>query len=186
MSPDQRWEAVAASTRATILCPAYFKNSKTSAEAGSFFTHCQDGISRSHDSPNAEMLISLTVGKVDAGVAVLLTEDKRLASAHCSTHWTVLKDILQHPWLIRFRSNSRPSSCLLRYLQAPLSTSPFLAILPRRPHHKSLSRLSSHRFSPPTASNPLVPQSSAAAMLPRRPLSWSGTPCRLRRLSCGP
>lgn len=27
------------------------------------------------------MLISLTVGKVDAGVAVLLTEDKRLVSA---------------------------------------------------------------------------------------------------------
>ena len=26
------------------------------------------------------MLISLTVGKVDAGVAVLLTEDKRLVS----------------------------------------------------------------------------------------------------------
>ena len=28
----------------------------------------------------ATMLVSLTVGKVDAGVAVLLTEDKRLAS----------------------------------------------------------------------------------------------------------
>lgn len=27
------------------------------------------------------MLVSLTVGKVDAGVAVLLTEDKRLVSA---------------------------------------------------------------------------------------------------------
>lgn len=30
------------------------------------------------EEPN--MLISLTVGKVDAGVAVLLTEDKRLVS----------------------------------------------------------------------------------------------------------
>lgn len=30
--------------------------------------------------PNATMLISLTVGKVDAGVAVLLTEDKRLVN----------------------------------------------------------------------------------------------------------
>lgn len=28
------------------------------------------------------MLVSLTVGKVDAGVAVLLTEDKRLVSLH--------------------------------------------------------------------------------------------------------
>ena len=30
--------------------------------------------------PHTDMLISLTVGKVDAGVAVLLTEDKRLVS----------------------------------------------------------------------------------------------------------
>lgn len=28
------------------------------------------------------MLVSLTVGKVDAGVAVLLTEDKRLVNSH--------------------------------------------------------------------------------------------------------
>jgi len=28
------------------------------------------------------MLVSLTVGKVDAGVAVLLTEDKRLVSLY--------------------------------------------------------------------------------------------------------
>lgn len=31
-------------------------------------------------SSNPTMLVSLTVGKVDAGVAVLLTEDKRLVS----------------------------------------------------------------------------------------------------------
>lgn len=31
------------------------------------------------------MLISLTVGKVDAGVAVLLTEDKRLVGAVLAT-----------------------------------------------------------------------------------------------------
>ncbi len=181
MSPDQSWGGVAASTQP---CPAYFKDSKTSSEAGSFFRYCQDRISRIHDSSNDEMLISLTVGKVDAGVAVLLTEDKRLASVHCSTHWIVLKAILQQAWLIGSRSNSRPSSCLLQYLQAPLSTSRFLEILPRRPHHRSPSRLSSRRFSPPTASNPLVPQSFAAAMLPKHPLFWSGTPCRLRRLSC--
>jgi hypothetical protein len=30
------------------------------------------------------MLVSLTVGKVDAGVAVLLTEDKRLVSCDIS------------------------------------------------------------------------------------------------------
>ena len=32
----------------------------------------------------ARMLVSLTVGKVDAGVAVLLTEDKRLVMPPCS------------------------------------------------------------------------------------------------------
>ncbi len=181
MSPDQSWAGVAASTQP---CPACFKDSKTSAEAGSFFRYCQNRISRLHDPSNDEMLISLTVGKVDAGVAVLLTEDKRLASVHCSTHWTALKAILQQAWLIGLRSSSRPSSYLLQYLQAPLSTSPFLEILPRRPHHKSPSRLYSRRSSPPTASNPLVLQSSAAAMLPRHPSSWSGTPCHLRRLSC--
>lgn len=37
------------------------------------------------------MLISLTVGKVDAGVAVLLTEDKRLVSRYT------------HPLLRHFR-----------------------------------------------------------------------------------
>jgi hypothetical protein len=31
------------------------------------------------------MLVSLTVGKVDAGVAVLLTEDKRLVCARVSS-----------------------------------------------------------------------------------------------------
>jgi len=33
----------------------------------------------------ATMLVSLTVGKVDAGVAVLLTEDKRLVSTQPNT-----------------------------------------------------------------------------------------------------
>jgi hypothetical protein len=32
------------------------------------------------------MLVSLTVGKVDAGVAVLLTEDKRLVSSQYLDH----------------------------------------------------------------------------------------------------
>lgn len=35
----------------------------------------------SHKSSTPIMLVSLTVGKVDAGVAVLLTEDKRLVRA---------------------------------------------------------------------------------------------------------
>jgi hypothetical protein len=35
-----------------------------------------------NQSNNFTMLVSLTVGKVDAGVAVLLTEDKRLVSSH--------------------------------------------------------------------------------------------------------
>ena len=41
------------------------------------------------------MLVSLTVGKVDAGVAVLLTEDKRLVS-------------VQHPLPIRFQPSIDP------------------------------------------------------------------------------
>ena len=32
------------------------------------------------------MLVSLTVGKVDAGVTVLLTPDKRLVSSHLASH----------------------------------------------------------------------------------------------------
>lgn len=34
------------------------------------------------------MLFSLTVGKVDAGVAVLLTQDKRLVSSVLPTYYT--------------------------------------------------------------------------------------------------
>jgi hypothetical protein len=43
----------------------------------------QQHVSTTHlTQPTArEMLVSLTVGKVDAGVAVLLTEDKRLVRA---------------------------------------------------------------------------------------------------------
>lgn len=45
---------------------------------------CTPSNSPDHQNSHA-MLISLTVGKVDAGVAVLLTEDKRLvSSALCS------------------------------------------------------------------------------------------------------
>jgi len=33
------------------------------------------------------MLVSLTVGKVDAGVAVLLTEDKRLVRTRAGVQW---------------------------------------------------------------------------------------------------
>lgn len=40
-----------------------------------------------YDNPtNNAMLVSLTVGKVDAGVAVLLTEDKRLVSVSKSAY----------------------------------------------------------------------------------------------------
>lgn len=43
-------------------------------------------MANSYQSPSqANMLISLTVGKVDAGVAVLLTEDKRLVSPQWDT-----------------------------------------------------------------------------------------------------
>jgi len=41
--------------------------------------------SATQSHPLGSMLVSLTVGKVDAGVAVLLTEDKRLVrSPRCS------------------------------------------------------------------------------------------------------
>ncbi len=38
-----------------------------------------------HSDAQTSMLISLTVGKVDAGVAVLLTEDKRLVGSQSDT-----------------------------------------------------------------------------------------------------
>jgi len=36
------------------------------------------------------MLVSLTVGKVDAGVAVLLTEDKRLVCLPSRLQWAAI------------------------------------------------------------------------------------------------
>jgi hypothetical protein len=43
-----------------------------------------------HERNNSStMLVSLTVGKVDAGVAVLLTEDKRLVSCDTSSTATI-------------------------------------------------------------------------------------------------
>ena len=44
------------------------------------------------------MLISLTVGKVDAGVAVLLTEDKRLVRNNLLPHPTF--STLQSPLML--------------------------------------------------------------------------------------
>jgi hypothetical protein len=44
---------------------------------------------------NSTMLVSLTVGKVDAGVAVLLTEDKRLVS--CDTSQTATTTPSMYP-----------------------------------------------------------------------------------------
>jgi len=41
------------------------------------------------------MLVSLTVGKVDAGVAVLLTEDKRLVSFN---HRLAINPVLSLPF----------------------------------------------------------------------------------------
>jgi len=40
--------------------------------------NCRNVSPKHYTSPKTIMLISLTVGKVDAGVAVLLTQDKRL------------------------------------------------------------------------------------------------------------
>ena len=53
--------------------------------ASTFFFNTTDMRSKQHledikSSLANKMLVSLTVGKVDAGVAVLLTEDKRLVS----------------------------------------------------------------------------------------------------------
>lgn len=72
-------------------------------------THNQHQESLEHAA--YEMLISLTVGKVDAGVAVLLTEDKRLVSFH----YTPMPPRRHHPSTPMLtenpsRSNFPPSS----------------------------------------------------------------------------
>lgn len=63
--------------------------------------------------PQTKMLISLTVGKVDAGVAVLLTEDKRLVRILLSPIGHS-KSLINTPPLTSpspiYRSNSPPSS----------------------------------------------------------------------------
>ena len=59
------------------------------------------------------MLISLTVGKVDAGVAVLLTEDKRLVNSP-----SVWGAALTFTDFNPYRSNFLPFSSLPQYPQA--------------------------------------------------------------------
>lgn len=47
------------------------------------------------------MLVSLTVGKVDAGVAVLLTEDNRLVSSQPLVAWTPKHGVFDGSALLR-------------------------------------------------------------------------------------
>jgi hypothetical protein len=69
------------------------------------------------------MIVSLTVGKVDAGMAVLLTEDKRIVRQETSNSPADGFGRLT-PGVSAYRLSSRPSSCRRTSRSAPSSTSP--------------------------------------------------------------
>ena len=107
------------------------------------------------------MLVSLTVGKVDAGVAVLLTQDKRLVSLYSSSiAWSMtippvkpLPLLANHP---ASRSNSPRSSSRPTSPRAASSTSPSPAT-------------SNPNAKPPTPSTRCNRPSSAPSASARRP-----------------
>lgn len=68
------------------------------------------------------MLVSLTVGKVDAGVAVLLTEDKRLVMSPCIPHLPPMASDEAYVNTLR-RSSSLQYYCHPTSTLAPSSTS---------------------------------------------------------------
>lgn len=81
------------------------------------------------------MLISLTVGKVDAGVAVLLTEDKRLVS-----HRT---------WNPGLCLNSEPTDRIPFHPSSSLNIIWQYSRYQRRPQHRLRSRLPEVLLYPP-------------------------------------
>jgi hypothetical protein len=125
-----------------------------------------------------KMLVSLTVGKVDAGVAVLLTQDNRLVSSHLSQHndchptRTCASSTSRNPALesqdhcrtgkglledsqslIRaiYRSNSPPSFSRTTSHPAALSTLQYRATTPPKLRALLPSRRYRSGFSTPTA-----------------------------------
>lgn len=129
------------------------------------------------------MLVSLTVGKVDAGVTVLLTPDKRLVSLTCS-HTNMLLGIC---FLYRLagissttnkepRSNFRQSSSHRTSPLGPSSTLPSRATQLPSPLPRSASKPYKTRSTTPSALHS-PPHHPCDAAMPHRPLlSSSGTP----------
>jgi hypothetical protein len=121
-----------------------------------------------------KMLVSLTVGKVDAGMAVLLTEDKRIVRLSRLRRLSKLTSNRLNSPRFSFPQTSRPAP--LSILLSPATPSPKLPLLPHLPNCKTRSYTSmAHRLRPPP--------SCAAATRRRRPLSWNGIPshCRVPR-----
>ncbi len=133
---------------------------------------------RRYTSPEpATMLVSLTVGKVDAGVTVLLTPDKRLARPPLLLLLRRLQIgghyVLTRPPVNRLnspRSSSRPIS-----RPDPLSTSMSRAIRTPRLRQSARSATSRTRSSPRLAPPSRRPPFSDAATRPRRASCSNGT-----------
>lgn len=121
----------------------------------------------------SKMLISLTVGKVDAGVAVLLTQDKRLVCtlpAHRTRRnsWPSLHTIKR---LTGARSSFPLSYCLLTFPPEVSSTSPSPATLPLNRNPKLLFWRFRMRSTAPLVNPSPQHPSFAVEMLPRHQLS---------------
>lgn len=141
--------------------------------------------------PVSNMLVSLTVGKVDAGVAVLLTQDNRLVSSiSIPTHLQQAIDaractILPQnnplffqsspdTQLTRPRSNFPPSFSPATSRPVVSSTSPSRATTQPNPPVPPTSSRSKNASSIPTASRPPHPRFSVSATQLKLPSSWNG------------
>ena len=155
---------------------------------------CEDSSKQSLTTEQHKMLVSLTVGKVDAGVAVLLTEDKRLVREDESGFSIVYCVGNLLPWFYgsawvqlsrecltqSSRSNSHPYSC-----RHPLQVARSLTLQ----FHKITPPSKSRTLPFPSSKNesfrnmvsvlPLLPTSAFAAR--RKPRScWNGNPFNSR------
>ena len=140
----------------------------------SFLASEHIAIHNSLNAPTSTMLVSLTVGKVDAGVAVLLTEDKRLVCPLDHERFQQLLPTAQAPpcdLLANSEPKRRSSSLLSCYLPIfrpeALSISPLRVITSQNPRPRQPSINSSLPSSEPLGSTHPQPPYFAVEM-PRR------------------
>jgi hypothetical protein len=115
------------------------------------------------------MIVSLTVGKVDAGMAVLLTEDKRIVGI---SNWAADIPQLQNTdFMVSLpnRLSSRLSCCRQISRSALSSTSPSRATTPPKQSPTQTSAWSSKTSTSDSACVPLALPNCASAMRPRPP-----------------